>query len=74
MNSKLAIITGDEVENHNEDGDVLTVLKIDDIGKYQFHNLPSRDLDRNYDRLLQIKVKDELEINCQSKRCLSGCK
>ena len=34
MNSKLAIITCDEVDNHDEDGDVLAVLRIDDIEKY----------------------------------------
>ena len=60
IKSKLAIITCDEVDNHDEDGDVLAVLRIDDIKKYQFNNPPSRDFEKNYDRLLHIKVKDEL--------------
>ena len=60
MNSKFAIITCDEVDNHDEDGDVLAVLRIDDIEKYQFNIPPSRDFDKNYDRLLHIKIKDEL--------------
>ena len=47
--SKLAIITCDEV----------AVLQIDDIEKYQFNNPPSRNFERNYDRLLHIKIKDE---------------
>ena len=34
MNSKLAVITCDEVDDHDEDGDVLAVLRIDDIEKY----------------------------------------
>ena len=59
MNSKLAVITCDEVDDHDEDGDVLAVLRIDDIEKYQFNNPPSRDFEKNYDRLLHIKVKDE---------------
>ena len=58
MNSKLAIIICDEVDNHDEDGDVLAVFRIDDIEKYQFNIPPSRDFDKNYDRLLHIK--DEL--------------
>ena len=57
MNSKLAIITCDEVDNHDEDGDVLAVLRIDDIEKYQLNIPPSRDFDKNYDRLLHIKIK-----------------
>ena len=60
IESKFAIITCDEVDNHDEDGDVLAVLRIDDIEKYQFNNPPSRDFEKNYDRLLHIKVKDEL--------------
>ena len=60
MNSKLAIITFDEVDNQDEDGDVLAVLQIDDFEKYQFNIPPSRDFDKNYDRLLHIKIKDEL--------------
>ena len=60
IESKFAIITCDEVDNHDEDGDVLAVLRIDDIKKYQFNNPPSRDFEKNYDRLLHIKVKDEL--------------
>ena len=60
MNSKLAIITCDEVDNHDEDGDVLAVLRIDDIEKYQFNNPPSRDFEKNCDRLLHIRVKDEI--------------
>ena len=60
MNSKLAIITCDEVDNHDEDGDVLSVSRIDDIEKYQLNIPPSRDFDKNYDRLLHIRVKDEL--------------
>ena len=60
IKSKLAIITCDEVDNHDEDGDVLAILRIDDIEKYQFNNPPSRDFEKNYDRLLHIRVKDEL--------------
>ena len=60
IESKFAIIICDEVDNHDEDGDVLAVLRIDDIKKYQFNNPPSRDFEKNYDRLLHIKVKDEL--------------
>ena len=60
IESKFAIITCDEVDNHDEDGHVLAVLRIDDIKKYQFNNPPSRDFEKNYDRLLHIKVKDEL--------------
>ena len=60
VQSKLAIITCDEVDDHDEDGDVLAVLRIDDIEKYQFNNPPSRDFHRNYDRLLHFKIKDEL--------------
>ena len=54
IKSKLAIITCDEVDNHDEDGDILAVLPIDDIKKYQFNNPPSRDFDKNYDKLLHI--------------------
>ena len=61
IKSKLAIITCDEVDNHDEDGDVLAILRIDDdIKKYQFNNPPSRNFEKNYDRLLHIRVKDEL--------------
>ena len=60
IKSKLAIITCNEVDNHDEDGDVLAILRIDDIEKYQFNNPPSRDFEKNYDRLLHIRVKDEL--------------
>ena len=60
IKSKLAIITCDEVDNHDEDGDVLAILRIDDIKKYQFNNPPSRDFERNYDKLLHVKIKDEL--------------
>ena len=35
----------DEVDNHDEDGDVLAVLRIDDIEKYQFNNPPSRNFE-----------------------------
>ena len=59
IKSKLAIITCDEVDNHDEDGDVLAILRIDDIKK-QFNNPPSRDFERNYDKLLNVKIKDEL--------------
>ena len=59
IQSKLAIITCDEVDNL-EDGKVLVILPIDDIKKYQFNNPPSRDFHRNYDRLLHFKIKDEL--------------
>ena len=54
IKSKLAIITCDKVDNHDEDGDILAVLPIDDIEKYQFNNPPSRDFDKNYDKLLHI--------------------
>ena len=60
IKSKLAIITCDEVDNHDEDGDVLAILCIDDIKKYQFNNPPSRNFERNYDKLLHVKIKDEL--------------
>ena len=60
IKSKLAIITCNEVDNHDEDGDVLAIFRIDDIEKYQFNNPPSRDFEKNYDRLLHIRVKDEL--------------
>ena len=62
IKSKLAIITCDEVDNHDEDGDVLAILRIDDDikKKYQFNNPPSRNFEKNYDRLLHIRVKDEL--------------
>ena len=60
IKSKLAIITCDEVDNHDEDGDVLAIFRIDDIEKYQFNNPPSRDFEKNYDRLLHVKIKDEL--------------
>ena len=60
IKSKLAMITCDEVDNHDEDGDVLAILRIDNIKKYQFNNPPSRDFEKNYDRLLHIRVKDEL--------------
>ena len=59
VQSKLAIITCDEVDNL-EEGKVLVILPIDDIKKYQFNNPPSRDFHRNYDRLLHFKIKDEL--------------
>ena len=60
IKSKFAIITCDEVDNHDEDGDVLAILRIDDIKKYQFNNPPSRDFERNYNKLLHVKIKDEL--------------
>ena len=60
INSKLAIITCDEVDNHDDDGDILAILPIDNIGEYQFINPPLRCFTKNYDRLLHINVKDEL--------------
>ena len=67
IKSKFAIITCDEVDNHDWDDDVLAVLPIDDIKKYQFNKPLSRDFHRNYDRLLHFKVKDELVDEVESK-------
>ena len=58
--SKFAIITYDEVDNLDEDGNVLAILPIDGIKKYQFNNPPSRDFHGNYDKLLHFKIKDEI--------------
>ena len=65
---KFAIITCDEVDNHDEDGNVLA---IDDIKNYQFNNPPSRDFKKTYDRLLHFKVKDKLRNELPIKEMLT---
>ena len=60
IKSKFTIITCNEVDNLDEDGDVLAILSIDDIKKYQFKNPPSRDFHGNYDKLLHFKIRDEI--------------
>ena len=60
MNSKLAIIICDEVDNHDEDGDVLAVFRIDDIEKYQFNIPPSRGNPLPIKQMLiRLSINDE---------------
>ena len=60
LDPKLVIITCDEVDQHNVDGDVLAILRADKIKDYQFYSTPSRSFKNNYDKKLHIKIKDEL--------------
>ena len=67
IQSKLAIITCDEVDNL-EDGKVLVILPIDDIKKYQFNNPPSRDFHRNSTDCCTLKLKTNSEMSYQLKK------